>query len=39
MDLELTRVRAPFSGRVANLNAVEGAYLGSGQEVMTLVPG
>jgi membrane fusion protein (multidrug efflux system) len=37
MDLELTRVRAPFSGRVANLNAVEGAYLGSGQEVMTLV--
>lgn len=37
MDLEQTRVRAPFDGRVANLNAVEGAYLGSGQEVMTLV--
>jgi HlyD family secretion protein len=37
MDLEQTRVRAPFAGRVANLNAVEGAYLASGQEVMTLV--
>jgi len=37
MELEQTRVRAPFAGRVANLRAVEGAFLGSGSEVMTLV--
>ena len=37
MALEQTRVRAPFSGRIANLRAVEGAYMGSGQEVLTLV--
>lgn len=37
MELELTRVRAPFSGRVADLRAVEGAFLSDGGEVLTLV--
>lgn len=37
MELEWTRVRAPFRGRVANLEAVEGAFLTSGAEVLTLV--
>jgi RND family efflux transporter MFP subunit len=37
MELEFTRVRAPFSGRVANLRAVEGAYMGNGAEVLTLL--
>jgi membrane fusion protein, multidrug efflux system len=37
LELEQTRVRAPFSGRVADLGAVEGAYLSAGQEVLTLV--
>jgi HlyD family secretion protein len=32
-----TQVRAPFAGRVANLHAVEGGFLGSGAEVLTLV--
>lgn len=32
-----TQVRAPFSGRVADLRAVEGGFLGSGAEVLTLV--
>jgi len=37
MRLEWTRVRAPFSGRVANLQAVEGSYLGTGAQVLTLL--
>ena len=37
MELEWTRVRAPFTGRVANLEAVEGSFLSSGGEVLTLV--
>jgi RND family efflux transporter MFP subunit len=37
IELELTRVRAPFTGRVADLQAVTGAYLASGAEVLTLV--
>lgn len=37
MEFEWTRIRAPFQGRVADLLAVEGAYLGSGEEVLTLV--
>jgi membrane fusion protein, multidrug efflux system len=37
MELEWTRVRAPFTGRVANLKAVEGSFLSSGGEVLTLV--
>ena len=35
--MELTRVTAPFAGRVANLVAVEGQFLGTGAEVLTLV--
>ncbi len=37
MRLEWTRVRAPFAGRVANLRAVEGAWMGNGAEVLTLL--
>jgi membrane fusion protein, multidrug efflux system len=37
LELEMTRVRAPFAGRIANLRAVEGAYLNNGGEVLTLV--
>jgi HlyD family secretion protein len=36
-QLEYTRVRAPFAGRVADLKAVEGAYAGTGSEVLTLL--
>lgn len=32
-----TEVRAPFAGRVADLRAVEGAFIGNGAEVLTLV--
>lgn len=37
LEMELTRVTAPFAGRVADLRAVEGEYLGIGAEVLTLV--
>jgi HlyD family secretion protein len=37
MDMEFTRVRAPFAGRIADLRAVEGAFLGNGAEVLTLL--
>jgi len=37
LDLEYTRVRAPFSGRVVNLNISIGAFARSGAEVFTLV--
>ena len=37
LDLEFTRVRAPFSGRVVNLNISNGAFARSGAEVFTLV--
>src|SRR5262249_39171428 len=37
LDLEYTRVRAPFSGRVVNLNISNGAFARSGAEVFTLV--
>jgi RND family efflux transporter MFP subunit len=37
MELEWTRIRAPFAGRVADLHAVEGTFLSSGSEVLTLV--
>ncbi len=37
MELDRTRIRAPFPGRVADLQAVEGAFLSSGAEVLTLV--
>jgi membrane fusion protein, multidrug efflux system len=36
-ELEWTRVRAPFAGRIADLVAVEGAFLPSGGEVLTLL--
>ena len=37
LDLEYTRVRAPFEGRVVNLNISNGAFARSGVEVFTLV--
>ena len=37
LDLEFTRVRAPFTGRVVNLNISPGAFARSGMEVFTLV--
>src|SRR6476646_5875557 len=37
LDLEYTRVRAPFSGRVVNLNISPGAFARSGVEVFTMV--
>jgi multidrug efflux system membrane fusion protein len=37
LDLEFTRVRAPFGGRVVNLNISNGAFARSGVEVFTLV--
>ena len=37
LDLEYTHVRAPFSGRVVNLNISTGAFARSGAEVFTLV--
>jgi multidrug efflux system membrane fusion protein len=37
LDLEFTRVRAPFSGRVVNLNISIGAFARNGTEVFTLV--
>jgi multidrug efflux system membrane fusion protein len=37
LDLEYTRVRAPFDGRVVNLNISNGAFAKSGVEVFTLV--
>src|SRR5215472_8388510 len=37
LDLEFTHVRAPFSGRVVNLNISTGAFARSGVEVFTLV--
>ena len=30
-------MRAPFAGRIADLKAVEGAYAGAGNEVLTLL--
>jgi membrane fusion protein, multidrug efflux system len=37
LDLEYTRVQAPFSGRVVNLNISVGAFARAGAEVFTLV--
>jgi multidrug efflux system membrane fusion protein len=37
LDLEYTRVKAPFTGRVVNLNISTGAFARSGVEVFTLV--
>jgi RND family efflux transporter MFP subunit len=37
LDLERTRVRSPFGGRVANLRVVPGQYVSQGAELMTIV--
>ncbi len=37
LDLQFTRVRAPFSGRVVNLNISTGAFARTGVDVFTLV--
>lgn len=37
LELQRTRVTAPFSGRVADLQVVEGQYVTAGTELMTLV--
>ena len=37
LDLEYTRVRSPFAGRVVNLNISIGAFARSGVDVFTLV--
>src|SRR5262245_8123998 len=37
LDLEYTRIRAPFNGRVVNLNISTGAFARTGVEVFTLV--
>jgi len=37
LDLEYTQVRAPFTGRVVNLNISTGAFARTGVEVFTLV--
>jgi membrane fusion protein (multidrug efflux system) len=37
LNLEMTQVRAPFSGRVADLRVVPGQYVGSGTELLTVV--
>ena len=37
LDLEYTRVQAPFNGRVVNLNISIGAFARAGTEVFTLV--
>jgi RND family efflux transporter MFP subunit len=37
LELERTKIVAPFTGRVADIRAVEGAYIGTGAEVLTLV--
>jgi len=37
LNLERTRVTAPFAGRVANLEVDEGQYVGQGKEICTLL--
>ena len=37
MDYAQTTVRAPFAGRVANLEVVEGQYVGAGTTLLTIV--
>lgn len=37
LDLERTRVRTPFAGRIASLHVVEGQLVRPGDELMTLV--
>lgn len=37
MNLTRTRIRAPFAGRVANLEVVPGQYVTTGTELMTII--
>nr|NIU72481.1 efflux RND transporter periplasmic adaptor subunit [Gammaproteobacteria bacterium]NIY07108.1 efflux RND transporter periplasmic adaptor subunit [Gemmatimonadota bacterium] len=37
LDLERTKVRAPFAGRVASIRVVPGQLVGQGAELMTIV--
>ena len=37
LDLERTRVRAPFAGRIASVGVVPGQLVGQGAELMTVV--
>ncbi|MGK7311953.1 MAG: efflux RND transporter periplasmic adaptor subunit [Candidatus Longimicrobiales bacterium M2_2A_002] len=37
LDLERTRIRAPFPGRVASVNVVPGQLVGQGTELMSVV--
>lgn len=37
LDMERTRVGAPFEGRIADLEVVVGQYVGAGNELMTIV--
>lgn len=37
LDLERTRIRAPFAGRVADLQVVEGEHLAQGTELLVVV--
>jgi HlyD family secretion protein len=37
LDYERVRLRAPFSGRVANIKVVEGQRIAAGAEVLTLI--
>lgn len=36
-DLDLTRVQAPFTGRVADIRVAEGQYIGGNTELLTLL--
>lgn len=37
LNLERTRITAPFAGRIANLNVEEGQYVAQGEKVATLL--
>ncbi len=37
IEMEKTRVTAPFAGRIADLKVVEGQYVGAGTELLTVV--
>lgn len=37
LEMEKTRVTAPFAGRIADLKVVEGQYVGAGTELFTVV--
>lgn len=37
LNMEKTRITAPFGGRIADLRVVEGQYVGAGTELLTVV--